>query len=420
MSARPITESDIRNLSRGDLLAIAQAQRPQWQKTDTYNFNLDRRLGVVNLRRLLLDPNESFTITPSIGSTTNAVHDDSRLAGGTVEPTVHSTIQDALPSATKKTLIVKIIDARFTQERHRAYTITVPADPTREGCQPGEWKVQSRVLIETLNVEAGAQRLLDGPYRISTPVIRDEPQFFEDFLVERVYRHELLRVAHTNSILIKVEEALTVDDVRRLNTHLTGLKRKILSASGSKQDDQAADIIEVSDNEETADATDSTAPLIRAQNMQLPPERKRRKKSRQSGKANDYDPNDLALVQLLRDLISTTKAADYATFCEHRGRSKLSNAQFIADWRFGVDFCRAYHKQTITGSQRRIDYKHIYGALECSETWLREARSIIQLVDKYGPGGDSANEGVIAYITDTEPSLAGRKGVIQCLEAASL
>ncbi|KAF9042706.1 hypothetical protein BDZ89DRAFT_1034486 [Hymenopellis radicata] len=398
MSARLITESDIRDLSRGDLLAIAQAQRPQWQKTDTYNFNLDRRLGVGNLKRLLLDPNERFTITPSMGGMTNVVQDDSRLAGAIIQPTT----MNALLSTAKKILIVKIIDARFSKERCCAYTVTISADPSREGCQPGEWNVQSNLLIETLNAEAGARHLLDGLYRISTPVIRDEPQFFEDFLVERVYRHELLRVAHTNSILIKVEEALTVDDVRRLDAQLTGLKRKILSASGSKQDEEAAEVIEVSDTEPTVDATDSTVPLIRARNMPSPPEHKRHKKSRKSGKTDEQDPNDLALVQLLRDLISTTKADDYATFCDHRGRLRLSNAQFIAAWRFGVDLCTTYHKQTIP----------------CSETWLREARSTIRLVDKYGPDGTSPNQEIVAYITDAEPYPAGRKGLIECLQAA--
>ncbi|KAF9018086.1 hypothetical protein BDZ89DRAFT_1140243 [Hymenopellis radicata] len=368
MTARPLTDSDIRDLSRDDLLVIAQSQKPNWQKSTKHPFNLDRRLGADRLRRLLLDPDEHFTTTSVVPQgplqLAPAHQADHALQLPTIQPG---------PLSSYKKLIVKIIDARFQKHYY-------------------------------------------GPYRLSTPLTQGS-DFFEDFLVEKTYRRDLLRVPHHNEILIKVEEAPALDNIRQLNAQLTGAKRKLLSESGAKPEGALTETeVEVLDNDDAAasdDAAHSPYPIIRARGLKTLPSEAPRKKSRKS----NHKAEDKALTSLLRQQIQKCYTAEYKTFLEHCGCLKLSNSQIIANWQFGVDVCDEYHKKTIPGSSQRIDYKHIYGALECSETWLRDARNYINLVSMHGSPFTAGTAEIRTKLESTEVSAGGRKDLIAYLRS---
>ncbi|KAF8889490.1 hypothetical protein CPB85DRAFT_1258050 [Mucidula mucida] len=384
MTVRPLTDSDIRDLSRDDLLLIAQSQKPNWQKSPKHPFNLDRRLGADKLRRLLLDPDEHFTTTSVVSQ-----------AQGPPQ-SVMSAHQEA----------------SITQSG------PLSGHKSRQGCRPGDWNVECQTVVEALKEEPGAQHILDGPYRLSTP-LAEGSDFFEDFLVEKTYRQDLLRVPHHNEILIKVEEAPALDNIRQLDAQLRGAKRKLLSESGAKPEGALTETeVEVLDNDGAASndgdhTTHSPYPIICARGLKTPPGEAPRKKSRKS----NYKAEDKSLTSLLRQQIQKHYTSEYKTFLEHRGCLKLSNSQIIANWQFGVDVCDEYHKKAISGSSQQIDYKHIYGALQCSETWLRDARNYINLVSLHGSPFTAGTAETRTKLESTEVSAGGRKDLIAYLHS---
>ncbi|KAF9030467.1 hypothetical protein BDZ89DRAFT_1112193 [Hymenopellis radicata] len=323
----------IRDLSRDDLLLMAQSQKPNWQKSPKHPFNLDRRLGADKLRRLLLDPDEHFTTT-------------------SVVPQAQGPPQSVMPTHQEVPIAQSGPLSGYKKHYNRAYTISVVTNPSRQGCQPGDWNVESETVVKALKKEPGAQHILDGPYRLSTP-LTEGSDFFEDFLVEKTYRRDLLRVPHYNEILIKVEEAPALDNIRQLNAQLTGAKRKLLSESGAKPEGALTETeVEVLDNDDAAASDDgdhtthSPYPIIRARGLKTLSSEAPRKKSRKF----NHKAEDKALTSLLRQQIQKCYTAEYKTFLEHRGCLKLSNSQIIANWQFGVDVCDEYHKKTIPAS----------------------------------------------------------------------
>ncbi|KAJ7482810.1 hypothetical protein B0H11DRAFT_2417651 [Mycena galericulata] len=377
----PYDKPELKGLKKASLVSLVARQAEKWPGPDVYTA---RSTSVPRLRTVLLDPRYGFTksvaissaesgsvsaLTPSDEEVTPPPNPDDEIEGPLVP---NDNIPKPIPARWVKLLIE---DTRKSSSSGRYSKISQEVllgivEDTGE-----EWKAElNDILCELQNSNSAIM----GPVKLS---YRDPeaPDYWiafvkvtDDALLEEAQTFpRLVSIPSTNQLEILVEQA--EDIYFHAPPPLAGSSNGPLDAR------------------ELFDVNDPAAkPLEHA--------RRRTRKAQTSA--------DLDADWLKEQLKNTTGYEDF----KHNQHRVQTNPGVVASWKFVSDFSDKYFgTQSRVQGRKKIQKKSIQNALQVGSTAYSEAIKATAILGRYGEGGKTPAQSVIAHVNLREDPPKGAK-----------
>ncbi|KAK6991449.1 hypothetical protein R3P38DRAFT_3227611 [Favolaschia claudopus] len=349
---RPYTEDDVQ-VNKKNLTKLIERQISKWPK-DQGKFSASKTKSEV-MKAALLDPRNGFsTNKPPIKSPHPPKQGGASSGPSHALPNTNQGLQDSNPilpppssefeeeSTERVTVRVYIEDTRAVPSQKTVALLSLPIS-SREN---DSVHVLSKEFLNALQRSNSAIEIPPGGpgvVRLSFP----DPE-------DKEWKVPFIRIPHApNSVAICDPETIEIPN-DRFKLYVDNVS---LSSSG------------IAMHPQMPSSSTSIVPSDPQNSRQTPDE-------------HSPDP----VVKFLREKLAAREG--YTSFVANRGHT-MSNPVIVADWRFAVEFSKAYKA---TKTPVKVTPASIRDALGVGATWLSNAHTAVGIIDQHGLVAEVATE----------------------------